>query len=156
MIVKTVNDDIFKTDAKHIVFAINTEGYNDAGFAGVVASRYWEELANCGRHEIGTVLSKKVGDKTFHAIVCHSLESGWGDDQAEVIKTCFDNIPVDGEPVASIAIGTGLIGVLSGADFRQIVCGMHDSRQQIILHTGYSMGAIQRCYDEEKAKKYQK
>ena len=152
MVVKTVQDDIFNSEAKHIAFAVNTEGYNDAGFAGQVSSKYWNELANCGLHEIGTVLSKKVGDKTFHALVCHSLENGWGENQAEVIKECFDKIPANGEPVATIAIGTGFVGMMSGASFRQIVCGMHDSEQQILLHAGYTLEAVINCYNEEKGK----
>lgn len=150
MVVKTVQEDIFNTEAKHIAFAVNTEGYNDAGFAGKVANKYWRELANCGEHELGTVLSKVVGDKTFHALVCHSLKDGWGENQAEIIKECFDKIPSDGEPVATIAIGTGLIGMMSGANFRQIVCGMHDSDQKIILHAGYTLDAVINCYNEEK------
>ena len=137
MVVKTIQEDIFNTEAKHIAFAVNTEGYNDAGFAGQVSSKYWNELANCGQHKLGTVLSKKVGDKTFHALVCHSLDNGWGENQAEVIKECFDKIPSNGEPVATIAIGTGFIGVISGANFRQIVCGMHDSKQKIILQGAF-------------------
>ena len=150
MIVKTVRGDIFNTEAKHIAFAINTEGVNDAGFAGIVARKYWPELESCGKHELGTVLSKTVGDKTFHALVCHSLRSGWGDDQTEVIRQCFDSIPADGEQVASIAIGTGLIGVLSGADFKQILCGMHDSKQEIVLHGDYSLRDVIECYNEQK------
>lgn len=57
-----------------------------------------------------------------------------------------------GELVATIAIGTGLVGRLSGADFKQIICGMHDSKQQIILHAGYSLDTILECYNEEKVK----
>ena len=150
MVVKTVQDDIFNSEAKHIAFAINSEGYNDAGFAGKVSSEYWPELAICGEHEIGTVLSKTVGDKTFHALVCHSLHNGWGDNQAEVIKECFDNIPANDEHIATIAIGTGFVGMMSGANFRQIVCGMHDSKQQIILHAKYNLEAVINCYNEEK------
>ena len=151
MVVKTVQDDIFNSEAKHIAFAVNSEGYNDAGFAGQVSSKYWSELANCGTHEIGTVLSKKVGDKTFHALVCHSLKNGWGENQADVIKECFDKIPANGEVVATIAIGTGFVGMMSGANFRQIVCGMHDSEQQIMLHSGYTLEAVINCYNEEKS-----
>ena len=29
MVVKTVQDNIFNSEAKHIAFAVNTEGYND-------------------------------------------------------------------------------------------------------------------------------
>ncbi len=150
MVVKTQPSDIFKSRAKHIAFAINKEGFNDSGFAGKVSEQYWPELAICGEHEIGTVLSKTVGSTTFHALVCHSLREGWGEDQAAVIQECFDNIPVDDEPIHTIAIGTGLIGIMSGADFRQIVCGMHESKQNIILHAGYSLEAVINCYNEEK------
>ena len=150
MVVKAVQDNIFNTDAKHIAFAINTEGYNDSGFAGKVSSKYWNELAVCGKHELGTVLSKTVGDKTYHALVCHSLNDGWGDNQAEVIKECFDKIPASGEPIATIAIGTGFVGLLTGANFKQIICGMHDSNQQIVLHSIYTLDEILNCYNEEK------
>ena len=150
MVVKTVQDDILKSEAKHIAFAINMEGINDAGFAGKISNEYWPELKFCGYHEIGTVLSKTVNDKTFHALVCHSLQNGWGEDQAEVIKECFDSIPANNETIATIAIGTGFIGMMSGANFRQIVCGMHDSKQQIMLHSKYSLDAVINCYNEEK------
>lgn len=150
MVVKTVQDNIFNSEAKHIAFAVNAEGYNDSGFAGQVSRKYWNELANCGEHEIGTVLSKTIGDKTFHALVCHSLHGVWGENQAEIIKECFDKIPADGDPIATIAIGTGLIGKLSGANFRQIVCGMHDSTQQIMLYANCTLDDVINCYNEEK------
>lgn len=152
MVVKTIQDDIFKTKAKNIAFAINKEGFNDSGFAGQVSRKYWPELSNCGEHEIGTVLSKTVGTKTYHALVSHSLKENWGENQAEIIKECFDNIPSNGQPIATIAIGTGFVGMLSGADFRQIVCGMHDSQQQILLYAGYTLDAVISCYNEEKGK----
>lgn len=152
MVVKTIQDNIFNSEAKHIAFAVNTEGINDSGFAGQVTSTYWPELKNCGEHELGTVLSKKVGDKTFHALVCHSLYNGWEDNQAEIIKECFDLIPANGEPIATVAIGTGFVGMLGGANFRQIICGMHDSHQEILLHSGYTLKAVINCYNEEKAK----
>ena len=150
MVVQTVKENIFNSDARHIAFGVNTEGYNDVGFSGQVTSKYWPELSDCDEHEIGEVLSKEIGDKVFHALVCHSLENGWGEDQAKVIKECFDKIPSDGEIIASVAIGTGLVGVVSGSNFRQIVCGMHDSNQEIILHTGYTLDEIINCYNEEK------
>lgn len=150
MVTRTIQEDIFKSDVKHIAFAVNVEGFNDSGFAGQVSSQYWNELANCGQHEIGTILSKNIGDKTFHALVCHSLHDGWGENQAEIIKECFDRIPSNGETIATIAIGTGLIGMMSGADFRQIVYGMHESQQRIVLHAGYTLEAVLKCYNEEK------
>ena len=150
MIIKSIDDNIFNTDAKHIAFAINKEGANDCGFAGTVGRDYWPEVMYCGEHEIGTVLSKKVGDVTFHALVCHSLKEGWGDDQAKVIKECFDNIPVNDEPIASIAIGTGLVGQFTGANFRSIACGMQESKQKVILHSCYTLEEINEWYKERK------
>ena len=143
MVVSTENKNIFETEAKHIAFAINKEGYNDAGFAGAVSAKFWPELANCGVHEIGTVLSKTVGDKTFHGLVCHSLYEGWGDSQAETIKNCFNSIPVsDDEPIATIAIGTGFVGQWSGAVFSQILIGMHDSDKNIILNADITLEEV--------------
>lgn len=149
MVVRTVQDNVFNSEAKHIAFAVNAEGFNDSGFAGQVSSEYWNELANCGEYELGTVLSKTVGDKTFHALVCHSLCDGWGEKQADIVKECFDKIPANGELVATIAIGTGFEGMINGADFRQIICGMHDSHQKIMLHAGYTLDAVIKCYNEE-------
>ena len=153
MIIKTVQDNILNTEVKHIAFAINTEGLNDAGFAGVITSSIWPELECCGEHEIGTVISKTVGDKTYHALVCHSLYNGWSDNQSEIIKQCFDTIQSNGELVSSVAIGDGLIGKLTGADFNQIARGMNDSKQQIVLYGQYDLAAIKSICSEEKAKK---
>ena len=151
MLIKAVQDDVFNTEAKHIAFAINKEGYNDAGFAGVVVAKGWKEIENCGEHEIGTVLSKTIGDKTFHGIVCHSLDEGWGDNQTETIRDCFNNIPVDDdEPIATIAIGTGFVGMLSGANFKKIARGMHESNKSVILHSGLTLDDVMEFIEEDK------
>jgi len=86
----------------------------------------------------------------FHAVVCHSLKQGWGDNQTDMLKQCFDAIPAEGEPIASIAIGTGYVGIVSGADFHQIVYGMDKSEQKIILHCPCTMEDIKGYIREEK------
>lgn len=157
MINKTESGNIFATKAKHIAFSINAEGAVGGGFDGQVAEKDWPELLKCGPQKIGTVLSKTVGDVTYHALVTHSLKNGWGteEEQRENTRKCFDNIPVPvGEEIATIAIGTGMIGMLSGANPRQIVCGMCDSKHNITYY-GFSMEAIKRCYEEENAKRNQ-
>ena len=148
MIVKTIQDNILRSNEKHIAFAINTEGYNNDGFAGQVAIKYWPELAKCGEHEIGTVISKTVGNKNFHALVCHSSKNGWGNEQSEVIKACFDKIPANGEPISTIAIGTGYNDIISGADFKQIVYGMETATNNIILYAGYTLDDIESICQE--------
>lgn len=124
--------DILRSNEKRIAFAVNIEGYNDAGFAGIISRKYWPDLANFGPCDLGTVLSKQVDDTTFYALVCHSLKRGWFN-QTETIKICFDSIKTN-DPIATISIGTGLIGQLSGADFEKIKKGMELSKKKIILY----------------------
>ncbi len=154
MINKTLHGNIFDTEAEHIAFSINAEGAVGGGFDGQVIEHGWSELSKCGANPIGTVFSKKIGDKTYHALVTHSLRNGWGtpEEQRENTRKCFDNIQVpEGTEISSIAIGTGFIGVMSGASPKHIVCGMCDSKANITLY-GFSMEAIKQVYDEENAK----
>ena len=132
MIIMTKDGNILNGNEKRIAFAVNTEGVNDCGFAGMISDKFWPELAYIGETKLGTVLTKKVDDVEFFALCCHSLKEGWKN-QREVMKQCFDSIPGD-EPVASISIGTGLIGVLSGANFALIRAGMEDSEKEIVLY----------------------
>ncbi len=132
MIIEVKNGDILKSNEKRIAFAVNTEGVNDEGFAGMISSRFWPELAYIGKTKLGTVLSKKVDDVTFFALCCHSLRKGWYNPK-KVIKKCFDQIAGD-EPVASVSIGTGSNGVRSGSNFPLIVTGMKASKKEIILY----------------------
>lgn len=155
MIIDTMEGNIFNTEAKHIAFSINAEGAVGGGFDGQVIRKGWPELKDCGKNPIGTVLSKKIDGVTYHALVTHSLDAGWGtpEQQWDNTKLCFDNIPVsEDEVVASIAIGSGFIGLVSGAKPKHIVCGMHDSNKKILLY-GYSMELIKQAYEEEVAKR---
>ena len=154
MINKSEKGNIFNTTAKHIAFSINSEGAVGGGFDGQVIEKGWPELLQSGQNPIGTVFSKTIDGITYHALVTHSLKNGWGTpfEQWLNTKACFDNIPVEnGEEIASIAIGTGFIGALSGASPKHIVCGMMDSRQNITIY-GISLEAIQTAYKEEVAK----
>ena len=133
MIIMEKSGNILAGGEKRFAFAVNSQGVNDSGFAGVVSRNFWPELACIGETELGTVLTKEVDGVEYFALCCHSLEKdGWAN-QEEIIKKCFDAIPGD-DPVASIAIGTGLIGVLSGADFEFIRAGMEASKANIILY----------------------
>ena len=132
MIIETKSGNILNGNEKRIAFAVNTEGVNDSGFAGMISYKFWPELADIGETKLGTVLRHKTDDVEFFALCCHSLKEGW-QNQREIIKQCFDAIPGD-EPVASISIGTGLVGILSGANFGLIRAGMEASEKEIILY----------------------
>lgn len=136
MIVNTIRGDVFQTPYKHIAFAVNTEGYNDAGFARAVSFRYWPELANTGGNNLGDVLTKKVNDKTFHALVCHSFGGDGWKLTAETVTKCLDSLNVpDNETVAVVLMGAGVIGQMGGADVFSILGGMARSKKRVAVYT---------------------
>lgn len=132
MIIMTKEGDILKGHEKRIAFAVNTEGLNETGFSGVICNNFWPELSELGETKIGTVLTKKINGIEFFALCCLSLKQGWFNQQ-EIIKQCFDDIP-GSEPVATVSIGAGIIGMLSGADHQSIHSGMEESEKEIILY----------------------
>ena len=132
MIIKTKKGNILEQNEKRIAFAINTEGVNDEGFAGMISDKFWPELAYIGKTKLGTVLIRKVGDVEFFALCCHSIKKGWKGQQ-EIIKKCFDSIPGN-DPVASILGGNQYINIRSKADSNVIKNGMEASKKEIILY----------------------
>lgn len=125
--------DVLEAGDTRIAFAVNTEGCNTSGFAGLVARKFWPELANIGECELGTVLTKETSEGfTFYALVCNSLKHGWYN-QTEIIKKCFDAIETD-DPIATVSIGCSRLAILSGADFCQIRKGMELSKKQLYLY----------------------
>lgn len=135
MITKVLNEDIFKTPHKHIAFAINTEGSNDAGFAGQVASRYAPKLANTGKKKLGEVVTVESKGKTFHGLVCHSLKDGWND-SPKTITECLDKIKTDDdESIAVVLMGAGMIGQMSGADVIANAKAIHKSKKNVVLYS---------------------
>ena len=136
MIVNRVCGDIFAATQKHIAFAVNTQGYNDAGFAGQVSSRIWPKLASTGGNELGEVLTHKNGNKTYHALVCHSLDSGGWNDTPHVARECIDKIEVsDDEEIAVVLMGSGPVGMMQGADVEAILKGMEKSKKKLVVYT---------------------
>lgn len=138
MIVDTVRGDVFKTPYNHIAFAVNTEGYNDAGFAGVVSSRYWPELANTGPRKLGDVIRNywERKDVTFHALVCHSLAADGWKNTSQTVTKCLDLLDVpDNETIAIVLMGAGMVGQLGGADVFSILGGMARSRKKVVVYT---------------------
>lgn len=135
-VLNVVQGDIFKSDHKHIMFAVNTEGANDAGFAGAVSHRYWPELATIGNTPNGTVRSKRVGERTFYAVTCHSLrdQNGWLETSEVVYRALNElDIPPD-DIVGVVAIGAGMIGAMTGADPGAIIEGMDRSNKNVIVY----------------------
>jgi hypothetical protein len=118
MITDIIRGDIFTSDHNHIVFGINAEGYNDAGFAGAVAARGWKELENCGPHPLGTVLERTINGKMFHAVVCHRLErDGWRETPTILENTLNAMISASvKDTVGMVLVGGGPVGRFAGSD----------------------------------------
>lgn len=136
MIVNTTRGDVFQASHKHIAFAVNTGGYNDAGFAGAVSSRYWPELANTGAKKLGDALARNEKGKTFHALVCHSLGSDGWKKTAETVTKCLDSLDVpEDEIIAIVLMGAGMIGQMGGADTFAILGGMARSKKKVAVYT---------------------
>jgi hypothetical protein len=123
MIVDLIKGNIFDDSPSNIVFAINIEGHNDAGFAGVVSGKFWPKLANTGPVEIGQTFHYDDPDSHihFHAIVCHSLKDGWTDapihieeglNRVHTIKVAESPT----RPASVVMMGAGMIGQMQGAD----------------------------------------
>lgn len=137
-----------------IVFAINKEGINENGFAGSIATTLWPELYKLGGN-LGSVYSKTCDNKTYYAIVCHSLENGWGtpEEQTDTIKKCFDKIEQkEGDTIATVAIGTGRVGLSQGADKVAITRGMVLSKRLITYYGDVPEEIIKYQFDRLKAK----
>lgn len=135
MIVGTVRGDIFESRYSHIVFAVNTQGHNDAGFAGQVARRFWTELTSTGPKHLGDHLTHKGDDGRFYyALVCHSLESNGWDDTPETITKSLDEIELP-ELSAMVLAGSGPVGQMQGADVFAILGGIARSKHKIVVYT---------------------
>jgi hypothetical protein len=134
MIVGHKTGDVIHGPERHVAFAVNSEGYNDAGLAGNVAFNYWPELAETGPIRMGEMLSKDTGSKVFHAMVVHSLEEGW-EETPKHIEACFNALQVaTDEEVASIAMGAGMIGMMSGANPDENLAAMDRSNKSIVIY----------------------
>jgi hypothetical protein len=136
MIAQRIRGNVYKADQKHIVFGINTEGYNDAGFAGQVARKVNPKLANTGGNQLGEALSFEGDNKTFHAVVCHSLSEnpGWSK-TPEVIEKALNELDTpEGEPIAVVLMGGGMIGQMMGADVDANLKAMERSSKEVYVY----------------------
>jgi hypothetical protein len=132
--VEVVRGDVFQAPEKHVAFAVNTEGFNDAGFAGEVAYRFWPELASIGSQDIGTVIQHHCDDgRVYSACVCHSLnEDGWMH-TPELVTICLDKIETD-DVIACVLMGSGFIGQIQGADVNAILKGIEKSSRKVRVY----------------------
>lgn len=143
MIINVLNEDIFKTSLKNIAFAINKEGYNDSGFAGVI-SEMIPEFTNTTRRELGELFTLELNGINFHGIVCHELKlDGWTN-APKAITSGLNKIRINPkESVAVVLMGSGTIGFIAQVDIKCIIKAIHASTNSCIIYTlDYSKEAI--------------
>ena len=156
MVVKTCRDNILESKTKQIAFAVTKEGINQFGFANFIAEEYWPELSRIGEHKLGTVISHESDGIIFHGLVCYSIENGFPDNQEEIIRKCFDNIPSNGNVVSAVPIGTQFAEIHAGARYKEIFTGIHKSKQKTQIYTGMSVNQIMNFDSYDNKKKYKK
>lgn len=135
MINGKIRGDILESEHKHIVFAVNIEGFNDAGFAGLVSKRYWPALAMTGPAKLGAVMRHESNGKIFHAIVCHSLKTGWGG-APQAIEEGINGIAAGPkETIGAVAMGSGMIGRMQGADVEANLQAMEKAKHKVTVYS---------------------
>jgi len=133
MIIDTHQGNVFESDLRTIVFAINTEGHNDSGFAGMVGRRFrWDALMNAGPTPLGAILSYTADGYTLHGVCCHSLDGTWSMD---AITKALDRIAPaeDAQPIAVVWMGHGLIGMLQGVNSADTRAAIEASKARCYL-----------------------
>jgi hypothetical protein len=133
MIINCILGDIYTTKAKHIVFAVSTQGYSDTESPDQIA-RLWPELANSGRLQLGEIFSQQHEDKMYYALVVFSPDiDGWAQ-TPEHLEKCLNNLNV-GEPIAIVLMGNSMVGRSMGADVHSILLAMERSEKQLIVYS---------------------
>jgi hypothetical protein len=136
MVIEKITGDIFETDSRHIAFAVNVEGINDSGFAGLVTIEIWPEMRYTKVLKLGEAYRHETDDKTYWALVCHSLlENGW-EDAPSHLKKCIDEMEVpESEPIAIVKVGAGPVGRAMGADVMALHVAMSASNKRLRVYS---------------------
>jgi hypothetical protein len=89
-----------------------------------------------GPQNIGKVFEHSSKGKTFHAIVCHSLDPGGWDAAPKAIKEGLDEIMVaPDEEIGVVMMGAGPIGQMQGADVEANLKAMEESKHKIVVYS---------------------
>jgi hypothetical protein len=145
MVIKTeIDGDVFTTEHRHIVFALNIEGKNIRGFALDVVLEGFEEIKNTnGKNPFtneelryGEVISKEINGKTYHGIVCYSLQDGWGDNTYMHILKAFNELDVQ-EPMSVVDIGNFLMGERPGAPDKDIYLAFMNCNKKLRVYKNF-------------------
>ena len=123
---------IFNCKEKHVIFAINKEGISDSTYTKKLVNMGFNELEASDSNKLGSVISKNIGDKTYHAISCYSLRFGW-ENAKEYLHKGLDNLNIN-EDVAIVEIGNEPTQKALGADYIEMKKEMQNSSKKLVLY----------------------
>ena len=134
MIVEESLEDIFEGKEKHVIFDTSLEMWYDTTFSRKIQELGWttfNEIKNTG---YGQIISQKIGDKNFYALVIRSIFNGWAYDQYNVLLNSLNNLDIpEDEKIAIVNIGAGRVG-RSGAYPKKIRQAMEDCNKKLVLY----------------------
>lgn len=135
MITRQVTGDIFTSGCRNIAFGINNDGV-PGGFAAVIAQQYCGDLNHLGKQPLGTAVSYRTGEHTFHALVCHYRRRGGFDVTHNAITACLNAIKIpDAEEIACVLVGSGPGGQAWGANVQKILEGIQRSDKRVAVYS---------------------
>lgn len=122
-------NNIFLDGENRIAFTLNPDCSISEGFAGLVCSKYWPELANIKNPKLGTIFKHKSEGIMFYAMFCET-EKWWRNQEHLVIK-CLNSIAIKDKPLACVS---DAISEHKGPELSSIQRGMSHSEHRIVLY----------------------
>ena len=126
--------DIFEAPEKYTAFAVNTNGVNDSGLAGMMFRKYPNlALTYPNFHPIpaGAHFFDISKDKVLCLLAAHTLGEPWDHEKTQIAINGLSEIQ---EPIAIVKIGTGMIGQMLNADWDKIRKMLENSPAKFVIY----------------------
>lgn len=120
MIIQELCGDIRTTTHKHVVFALNKEGFNNSGFAAQIAKDGFQEILKTEKKEFGDYITKTIDGINYWGIVCYSKKKNGWDNSPKAILETLNKLPFNEENVSILAIGSSISELSQGAPWNKI------------------------------------
>lgn len=140
MIIDMILGDVLETPYNHIAFKVNPDGWNSSSSAaGQISWRYGLGLEYTGEKSLGEVMSYQAGEKTLHALVCHSCDNSRESfkDMPKTVTKCLDSLDVPENEIIAVVLMTpgSWEGEVSGANYIEILGGIARSKKKVVVYS---------------------
>lgn len=148
MIIKTINGDLLQAQESHIIFPLNVEGQHTKGFVRRVVELGFYTIFNSGLHPdtlddlcFGDVVSKEIKGKTYHGIVCYSLEKGFDEESSYYLYKALETFPQEG-PLAILDICSEFATEMDVELAAGILLALKSTNQELVVYTSWWISPI--------------